>query len=87
MVGVGGGGLTSVCSRCLAELSVLQSAFRGGKVLSPRTITTRSAKRGQTEMKATRDYFSLLLVLLAAMTDMGAKGKNCQNNYFGFFSL
>lgn len=74
-----------MCSRCLAELSVLQSAFGGEKVLSPRTITTRSAKRGQTVMKATRDYFRLLLVLLAVVTDMGTEGKKCQDNYSCFY--
>ena len=64
-------------SVCLSELSVFQST--GGKVLIPRTFTrksSRSSKRGQTVMNSIRDYFPLVLVLVAVVTDTGAEGKN-----------
>lgn len=36
-------------------------------------------------MNATGDYFRLLLVLVAVMTDMGAKGKKCPKIFTLFF--
>lgn len=58
-------------------------------MLIPRTFTTkswRSAKRGQNVMNAIRDCSPLLLVLVAVMTDMGAKGRNCRNIYSVFLN-
>lgn len=51
----------------------------GGKVLIPRTVTTTGfwkKDKGVNVMSATGDYvLVLLLVVVSAVTDMGAKGK------------
>lgn len=73
-------------SQCFSPSSGKKKKKR--KVLIPRTFTTkssRSAKRGQNAMNATGDYFRLLLVLVAVMTDMGAKGKKCPKIFTLFF--
>ena len=67
-----------VCARVCGSPQCF-SAFQGKESVDPRTFTldrelqTREAE--ETVMKALRDYFPLLLLVVAVVTEPGAKGK------------